>query len=126
MHALVNRADERTLAQSVGAAIDFVAVTDPRAYRRLCIHVERIIVLPMQGMGRGAHVGGGRQMYLDETHVRRSSSSAVAATIVHESTHAFLAARGAHLRHDLKRRVESRCQREAKEFLAIASRADAR
>ena len=73
VHTLVKQAEGGKLAQHVGAAINLVSLTDLRAYRRLRTHVDRIIVLPMQGMGRGAHVGGGRQVYLDEMHVQRSS-----------------------------------------------------
>src|SRR5690349_19682543 len=86
--------DEETLFARTEAALALVARVDPRRFRRLSrdlavLHVRR-------GFTRGAYYHATRACVLDNTFVAnpRFAVTEVAACLVHEATHARIAAMG--------------------------------
>jgi hypothetical protein len=121
VHVIAITRDIPLLAGQVKGALALIEARAPWAYRRLKRSVTGVIVVPMKGLGRGSHVDGGRWVYLDEAHVRRSTAAARGATLVHEATHAHVFAKGIPYRGELRDRIEAICARAAKDFLAVAS-----
>lgn len=113
VHVLGRASDSDEIAGRAVAALEAIESRVPREYRRMRRHVRGIVILPMSTLGRGAHVDGGRFVYLDENQVRRGTALSTGAVLLHEATHAFVSARGIPYRRHLRARIEALCTRVA-------------
>jgi hypothetical protein len=111
--------DQRAALKRACEALSLIATIDPRRYKRVCRLLKRILVAPLPGR-LGQYDVSLSQCSLDDRFVASSSTdvSEIAATIIHEATHARLARWGIPY-EPARRRSEHICLEEE---LAFASR----
>jgi hypothetical protein len=90
----------------VTSACDLIRTVAPRSWSRLRHDVRRIFVLDGGGQ---EYWHEGRAIVLNGPILRRSSTDAVALVLVHEATHARIAARGIGYPVALRERIEHIC-----------------
>jgi hypothetical protein len=100
----------------VEASLGLIKRHDPRRYARIRRDIEQIWIVPLYGVagkfaGRFPH-----RCYLDYSFVASSSREAIAATVIHEATHAQLWRRGVGISEELRYRVERICMQEELSF----------
>jgi hypothetical protein len=105
------------LAAKSRAALGLIAEFDPRQLRRLKQLVAGVFIFDDTGPV-GAWMREPRLIRLNEKFVAApdTADAEVAATIVHETTHAWLEARGFVYRADRRRRLEAICFRAEAAF----------
>jgi len=118
--------DADVLLGRVKEALALLEHYDPRRYRRLTRDCPRIwITLLTAAVGRYSH--GLKAILLDQRYVSRSATSSadIAATIVHELTHARLAGCGIGYAEPDRGRVERACFSEELSFVRLLPNSDA-
>jgi hypothetical protein len=106
-------AEEREAAfPKLAAALDILARHDPRRFERLRADVDGILVFGLPGAW-GTWILGERLVVLDQRYVTapETSAEAVASTLVHEGTHAWLDRLGFGYEEAHRARVEAICHR---------------
>jgi hypothetical protein len=104
----------------VEQALNLIKTHDPCRYRRLIRDLERIWVL-ITAEGRAAFDEGIWACVLDPRYVLDAANSVeeLAASIVHEATHARLQRCGIKYQQDLRARIEAICFRQQRAFGAM-------
>jgi hypothetical protein len=103
----------------VEAALNLIKTYDPQRYRRLLRDLDRVWVLPI-AEGLASFNCSIWACNLDPRHVRDEAKSPerIAASIVHEATHARLRRCGIGYPQELRTRVEAVCFRRERAFAA--------
>lgn len=96
---------------------------DPRRYGRMTNDCDRLWIRVISA-SLGQYDASLRAIVIDERHLETSTITAVAATIVHEATHARLFAVGLGYEEADRDRVEARCRQEEYAFLQRVPGAD--
>lgn len=111
--------DSAASLDRVAQALDLIKTCDRRRYDRLIRDLERVWVLIIPG-GIAHFDYSIWACVLDPRHVldEANSPAGIAATIVHEATHARLWRRGIRYQEDLRPRVEAICFRSERAFAA--------
>jgi hypothetical protein len=97
-------------------ALQVIADNDARRFKRLLSLIRWVVVIP-QGGGRGQYSHGLHACLLDSEHVLNDRSELVAATIVHETSHARLLRAGIPYIPRLRERIERTCTLDEIDFL---------
>lgn len=105
----------------VAGAFDLIRAIAPKTYARVRGSLPTIVVLPAPEATLSTFSG---VCFLDEARVTKYSSAVVAASLIHEATHARLERRGIRNWPDLKNRIEAVCVREELAFAARLPRRD--
>jgi hypothetical protein len=107
----------KELVAKARAALQLVAEFDPRQLDRVRQLVAGVFIFDDTGP-LGAWMSGPRLIRLNEKFVAApdTSDAEVAATIVHETTHAWLEAQGFEYRAERRRRIEAICFRAEAAF----------
>jgi hypothetical protein len=105
------------LLAKMRAAVELIAKFDPAQLDRFQRHVRHVLIFDLPG-ALGTWVRGPKLILLSEAFVAASDSSdaEVAATIVHETTHAWMEARGFVYQAERRRRIEAICYRAEAKF----------
>ena len=114
---LLSEHPQRELMAKTRAAVALIAELDPRQLDRLKRLVAGVFVFDETGP-LGAWMEGPRLIRLNEAFIAAPDTSIaeVASTIVHETTHAWLEARGFAYQADRRRRIEAICFRAGAAF----------
>ena len=107
---------DRLLAKT-SAALELIAQFDPRQFDRLRHLAGGIFIFDETG-SLGTWLRGSRLIRLNEAFVAApdTTDAEVAGTIVHETTHAWLEARGFAYHAERRRRIEAICYRAEAAF----------
>lgn len=102
--------------EKVAAAVRMTTNYAPRRAHRLMRDVKRIIVIT-NPVGAASYMHGMRAVFIDRASLLATSTSVVAALLVHEAAHARLWLAG--ISHDVARhrRLERRCNLEMLDFV---------
>ena len=107
----------RTLLAKTRAALELIADHDPRQFARLNQLAAGIFIFEKPGT-LGTWLHGPKLILLSEEFIGtpENTDAAVACVIVHETTHAWLEARGIRYRPERRRRIEAICYRAEAAF----------
>jgi hypothetical protein len=100
----------------VADALELIEREDPRRFARIVHDARRVVLIPAAGSA-GEYWHHFRAIVLDVGHVRAAEPVALAATIIHEATHARIKRAGIPSPPALRERIELRCVAEEISFV---------
>lgn len=103
------------LVERLSDALQLIQEREPRRYRRLSKDIRRFLITRITGAEYFHTI---RACMLSPQYLRKASTEQIAATIVHEGTHARLSSRGIKYKPALRERIERTCVREEITFAA--------
>lgn len=104
------------LVDRIREALRLIQEREPRRYGRLKKDVKRFLITRVAG---AEYIHAIRACMLSPKYLSEGSTEQIAATIVHEGTHARLSAQGIRYSPSLRERIERACVREEIVFASM-------